>query len=110
MDLTEVFFNWQTALLCCAVYVATLMVKKIIENTKPMFTTGHWWKEVLLPALPVVVGVLVVVASVGFPWPAPLKGWAARVMYGIACGFFSERVYTFVSKTMDGLKAPPPAG
>lgn len=95
----EVFANWQTALFCLAIYLATQFIRSIVENapaTKSL-AAGWVWTTVLLPFGPVGTGILLSLLCKKFPWPTPVADvMSAKLMYGTACGMASGWVYARV--------------
>lgn len=92
----EVFFSWQTLLLCLFTYGLTFGVRSITESVFPSVERFHLWPKLILPLLPLLFGMVLAFVP-GIPWPEMLGGSAtAHAVYGFVCGMFSSHVYAKV--------------
>lgn len=104
----EIFASWQTLVLGLTIYVLALSARRVVETGWVGAKTNKWWNEVLLPALPIVLGVLIAVLARKFPWPEPIlksESFSAKAGYGIAvgliCGWLYARVRGFLRAGQD---------
>lgn len=104
----DIFVTWQTMVLGLALYVCSLGARRIVETGWVGAKKNKWWNEVLLPAIPLLLGVLVAGLAHQFPWPDPIlksNSFTARAAYGIAvgltCGWLYARVRGFLRAGQD---------
>jgi hypothetical protein len=90
----EVFFNWQTFMVCIGIFLATYAIRRIVETAWVKSKGNKWWCEVALPLGPIGTGILLAMVAKTFPWPMPIADsmWA-RALYGSICGVASGWVY-----------------
>lgn len=90
----ETFVNPQTIIVCLAIYLATYVIRKIVEGAWKNATDNRLWREVWLPIGPIVNGALIGLFAKTFVWPEFIGTSAAgRIMYGAICGVFSALIY-----------------
>jgi H+/Cl- antiporter ClcA len=96
----EAILTWQVGVFALAVFIVTHFVKKLIEavvpavrKDTPLTTAQRVWELVVLPSLPVLVGVLVGVMAKSWPWPPGITTPGARAVLGVVVGFFSTWFY-----------------
>src|SRR5690554_1437082 len=73
---------------CRKIEISTIYIPESIEKVLVFL-----WKEVLLPGLPIVLGVLVGVLAHDFPVPDEVTGKSSRTIYFACCGFLSSFLY-----------------
>ena len=61
---------------------------------------GKVWRELALPIVPVLIGMLLVLFLPNFPTPLEFNVWAGRMMYGALLGFFSTWVYRILKAVL----------
>lgn len=93
-DLFKVFINWNTGLLCLGVYLATYVIRTLVETTLPGVKTNKFWTELFLPLGPIATGAIIGLFSHKFPWPLQIADIAiAKIMYGATCGMMCGWMY-----------------
>lgn len=100
----EVFYKHVIAAFVFAmvVNIVSAIVRKIVEVISPSlkdhsFVKTKVWRELLLPTLPVIIGALLALAIVSFPYPEVFAKTAImRVIYGMLAGFFSTWAYRII--------------
>lgn len=120
-------------------FIGTFLIRRIIETAVPSarkksdpnapgvtYETGfaRWWNEVILYALPAIVGGLVGFLNIEFIFgEVEIKTVSGRLVFGVVVGFFSGFVYKVVRKILKkttgvdlapdrggSVSPPPPAG
>jgi hypothetical protein len=96
----EVLFTWQVIVFTLSIFVFTHFVRRILEavfptirKDTPLSTWQNIWDKVLLPSLPVLVGILMAALAKSWPWPPGLVKWTSRAIMGGVLGFFSTWFY-----------------
>lgn len=104
-----------TLLFCIGVYAILFILRKVLEGLlkKYDFANNYYWREVVLPILPSVIGVVCGVGMKFFPFPEGFTHWGPRALYGLVCGFASALVYkiamSIVRKLWPGATPSTPA-
>ncbi len=97
MDFDSVFsafISWQTVMLCLTIYLISYIVRTIGDNTSDKIKENRYWREIILPLLPIFIGVLLSIIPTPFPWPLNFGDFVfAKIMYSAICGQFSGWVY-----------------
>ena len=81
------------------VYITSAAVRKLVETCHPKICEEELrrakiWRELCLPTLPVLLGIVFALLCANFPSHEDFKHeWAGRVLYGVFLGFFSGWVY-----------------
>jgi hypothetical protein len=106
------FINWQTPVLCLGVYILVFVVRHVVDTLLKI--GGHpnnlVWREMILPIMPVLMGVAIVLVMPMFPYPKPFdSSTGSLIIYGMICGFFSSVVYR-IFKAAIAKKWPSVAG
>jgi len=107
------FLQFGTLILACAVFIVTFFVRKIVETAVPSvkkqadenspnktYTTGFsvWWNQVILYAIPVVIGCLFGLFNAPFMFAGDIKTMSGRIIFGGVIGWFSSFLYKVVRK------------
>lgn len=129
IDILSLLTRSGTYILAVAVFVSTYFIRKIIEIIRPgwkkmadandigltyLSTMARWWNEVILYAIPVVLGAM----SSLFGSALLFGGLDAQagMMFGAGVGWFSSFLYKALKKAVSGrlgVDAPsslPPEG
>lgn len=131
-----------TFALAVAVVILTFFTKRIVEITLPRWKAGKgvgdgpgekelikvrrytnkmalWWNEVIVYAIPVTYGALIGLMNSEFLHGSANAEVGARVMWGMAIGWFSSFFYKVLRRAIlkktgvdikPGSIAPPPSG
>ncbi len=93
----------QFAIFSMAVFAFSLFVRRTCEaliptirKDTPLTMSQRIWEMVLLPTIPVIVGVLLAIFVKSWPWPTGLNTLGARAIFGSVSGFVSTWVYRIV--------------
>jgi hypothetical protein len=105
--ITEGFLLVPTLFFALGCWVATFLIRKVVETAykpikgKPPYETKlqEWWHEVILFALPAVIGVIgalslrsVEVAGQRII-PVMFSSWQGAILFGLVVGFFCSLIY-----------------
>lgn len=84
-----------TLIFCLGVYAILFLVRKLAEGLfkKYKLADNYYWREIVLPTLPSLIGVGFGLGMKTFPFPEGLTHWGPRALYGLVCGFASALVY-----------------
>lgn len=115
-DLVSLLLTYRAGLLCLCVVILTFFVRRIVETAVPSLKGAKapyqsrlaaWWGEVLLPLVPILVGVGL---ALGVSELAPETRTGVKSIYGLILGWSSSVVYKVVSqalKAKTGVELPP---
>jgi len=99
--------SWQTLLFTVGIFIFSFFIRRTLEAVFPSLrkdtpdTTGsRIWQMVLLPMLPVAVGMLTAGLVKRWPFPPSIDHLESRVIYGAVCGFFSSWSYRIAKKVV----------
>ena len=108
MQITE-YLTIGTGILAVTIYIITFFVRRVVETAKPglkkqadenasnatYLTPGaRWWSKVILPAVPVIAGVLLGFFHVPYLFDAPgLEPGAPAMFFGGVIGWFATMLY-----------------
>lgn len=94
-------FTWQFILFCLMTFGITLIIRRITEyalaNNKVIAKESKLWRDLILPLLPIFVGVVAGVLAKAFPYPVDMHAVSARVAWGLSAGLLSGLGYRVVS-------------
>ena len=103
----EDILTWQTGVFTLAIFVFSFLLRRTAEvifptlrQDTPLSTAQRVWEELLLPSIPVFVGIAFGIAVKSWPYPAVLVSRGSHVIYGAVCGFFSSYAYRVVKATI----------
>lgn len=115
------FFSVEILIYCIVVYLAVLgfrrgvewLAKKVayIVPDKYEGWPNYWWREIILPATPVVFGVGLALLFPAYPFPASFAASKAGLAaVGFICGICNSYVYSYAKsaiKKLVEIKAEP---
>jgi len=97
----QAIFTWQFLLFCLAVFGITSIIRKIVEyllvNNSFIAKESKVWRDLILPILPVTVGVVFASLAKAYPYPVNMEAFSARVAWGLASGLLSGLTYRIVN-------------
>lgn len=105
---------WPTVLFSLGVYGLLFVLRLIVERSIPRLKMdgNYYWREVVLPVLPFLLGGLVGALLSAYPYPEGIGSCMARALYGAVCGLFSGVVYrvvkNLVRSKLSKSEPPPP--
>lgn len=124
LDIITLLTRSGTYVLAVAVFVLTYFIRKSVEIAIPAWKKqsdanepgltyitpmARWWNEVLLYAIPVLLGAAMALFDSAFLFDG-IDG-QARFMFGAGVGWFSSFLYKALKKAISGrLGTPMPSG
>lgn len=114
-NIVSSFLQFGTIILGCAVFIATLLVRRFVETALPSVkkqadandpkasyktTFSRWWNEVILYALPIVIGCIFGLINASFMFSADMTSLSGRCIFGGVVGHLSGFVYKLVKKAI----------
>lgn len=103
----ELLTTWNTLLYTLAVIAIVTVVRLPVEKLWPAVSAKKWWREVLVPLLPLGFGAA---GGLGpsFPFPEGIRTLYARIVYGLVCGFVSAYLFAYLKKVFasKGIEIP----
>ena len=106
----QVLLSWQFVLfglaIAAIVYVFRLVVQYVVSLLKKDLSTSKLWNELLLPILPIVIGVVAALLLKSFPYPGftsdahgvVIRG--DRIIFGLVTGLFSTVMYRMIKSML----------
>ena len=101
------FLTMPTMLFGVAVYLIVFMIRRVVETAWKPFTENKYWRDIVLPLLPALLGIALALACYKFPFPEGIKSKSARALYGLVVGFFCSKFYR-TAKVLIDRKVPQP--
>lgn len=108
MQISE-YLTIGTGVLAVTVYIITFFIRRIVETAKPdikkqadendpsptyLTPMSRWWSKVILPAIPVLAGILLGTFKVPYLFDAPgLEASSSYMFFGGVVGWFSTMLY-----------------
>lgn len=116
----EAIFSATTILFSLVIWALTLTLRRIVDGLLKLkkWEEASVWRDIILPTLPIAIGVLLALLLTDLPHPEGWESRGARVLYGLVCGFFSGNVYRIVqgmgakwsgSLSSSDVSSPPPS-
>ena len=98
----EIFATWQFVVLCLTIWIATYVIRTVVDNFWKTAGLSRLWTKLALPMMPLAIGAIIGSVARKFPWPEQLgQSYSARLMFALICGLFCGWMY---AKVRDGLK------
>ncbi len=100
MDFINATFVIEGGVFCLFVGVIVYFLRSIVEFYPSILANkkiNHFWTELFLPTIPMIIGGLIGYFVTTYPYPTPFDtGQAGRIFFGAGCGFISGWVYRVV--------------
>ncbi len=112
MELSEPGTWWPILLLSFGTFVLVYLLRRLVEGVFPATKGIHYWTDVAMPTLPIILGGGFAVAMVKFPWPLQDPSALARLFLGFVAGFVSGWAYRIVKafiKSKTGIDVDVPS-
>jgi Kef-type K+ transport system membrane component KefB len=110
------FFTTPTVAFAVGIFVIIYFIRRGLELQFKSLKTKVWWTELVLPAMPVVLSVVIALCAKKYPYPAVFAAsTSGRIFFGLVCGVFTDVIYSKVQKVMGVFMSqasqslPPPA-
>lgn len=87
---------------CLMIAGITWMFRNLAEYLFRKYNVAEHsiWREVILPGVPVVLGILVAIVATKYPYGMPVAYISFRFVYGTAAGLLSATVFRAVKAWM----------
>jgi len=107
-NVLQALLSWQFVFFALAISAMTFVLKKVVEfavdnsniPTGNMTKEGRFWKELVLPISPVLLGSVIGLLAQMYPFPEGIVSISARVVFGMVAGLFSGLLYRIVKGTL----------
>jgi hypothetical protein len=107
-NVLQALLSWQFVFFALAIAAMTFVIRKVVEFTidHPGIPTGsmtkedRFWKELVLPISPVLLGGVVGFLAQMYPFPEGIVSASARVVFGMVAGLLSGLLYRIVKGTL----------
>ena len=103
----SVLFSWQTVVLCLAIYAIVFAFRKILEVIpKINLASKIWWRDGVLPTIPIAVGALLGwIPQVANLCPPEIgANTVNRIIFGCVAGLFSGFLYQKIMSLVTSIK------
>jgi hypothetical protein len=98
--------TWPVVLFCIGLSIITQVVKKVVErqiDAEKRPKTYWWWREVVLPIIPSILGATLTLTFKEYPLPTILSASKGlRIFFGMGAGMASGTVYQVMKKALVG--------
>ena len=103
-NVLQALLSWQFVFFALAIAAMTFVLKKVVEFAvdSPNIPTGsmtkenRFWKELVLPISPVIMGTLVGLFAKMYPFPEGIESSSARITFGMVAGLLSGLLYRII--------------
>jgi hypothetical protein len=85
--------SWQFILFSLGVFVATWVIRTIVEYFIPKAANNNFWESLCLPLFPVIFGTLMAYFATKYAYPDGLTSLSGRLLFGSVAGLFSSSIY-----------------
>jgi len=96
----EALFSWQFVLFCIAVSAVTFVVRNVVDYVLQKYNMSpkenHLWANLILPILPVVLGLLGAFFAKQYPYPLEISSASGRLAFGLCAGLLAGFVWRWV--------------
>jgi len=102
LPVLEAIFSLEFLLFSLGISAVVAILRRLIEffildNPKFKLTrTSVFWREVVLPSSPVIIGLIVTFFATDYPYPETLVSKSSQLMFGAVSGLTSGLVYRFL--------------
>lgn len=107
-NVLQALLSWQFVFFALAIAAMTFVLKKVVEfaiDNKSIPTGGmtkenRFWKELVLPISPVVMGAGAGFLAKMYPFPEGIESASARLAFGMVAGLLSGLLYRIIKGTL----------
>jgi hypothetical protein len=96
----QALLSYQFLLFCLAIsaftYVVTIVVNYCFHAKGYIAKESHFWSELILPILPVVLGSFGALIAKQYPYPAEITSASGRFAFGLVAGLLSGFAWRWV--------------
>lgn len=98
----EALFSLQFVLFCLGVSAIVEIFRRLVDffildnpNIKAN-RTSKFWRSVVLPSAPVIIGLIITLFATEYPYPEMLTSKSSQLIFGLVGGGFSTLAYKAV--------------
>lgn len=102
-------FSFSFMIFCLGIAGISFVIRRMVEflildhPKVPTDRKNSWWRELILPILPVVIGGVLAFLAPEYPYPEALGvAVLGRVFFGVVAGLFSGLVYRVIIGLLKG--------
>lgn len=103
-NVLQALLSWQFVFFALAIAAMTFVVKKVVEFAidSPNIPTGNatkesrFWREVVLPISPVLIGAVAGFFAKMYPFPEGIESVSARITFGMVAGLLSGLLFRII--------------
>jgi|ERR1700722_12203895 len=88
--------SWQFILFSLGIFAIIWTFRTVVEFAIPKVVGKTWWEKLVLPILPLVLGLVIAKFAVNYAYPDGLSSFAGRELFGLVAGMFSGLIYQVV--------------
>jgi len=96
----QLFITWQFLFFGLAVATIMYVIRIILEFAFPIFIKSIVWTNLILPLLPVFLGLFGSLLLTSFPYPDGLVSTENRGIFGLVAGLLSTLLYRVVKSLL----------
>ena len=102
----QVLLSWQFMLFSLAVAVVVFVIRTItdsileLKSLPTVSKNSKYWREIVLPILPILIGVGFGIFITSFPYPNGLTMLGGRVIFGLVAGAVSTTLYRVIKSLL----------
>lgn len=100
----QVLLSYQMIIFGLAVVAVVFVIRKIVEYIMETFfpkgLTSHFYNDVILPIMPILLGVIAGIFFRKFPYPDGLTTFGDRIIFGMVAGLLSSLIYRVVKSLL----------
>jgi hypothetical protein len=101
----QVFLSWQFIIFAVAIMAVVHVIRMFAEyglsNWKPLMKESKLWNDLIMPILPIVVGVLGALVIKSYPYPNNLTATGSRFIFGLGAGMLASTLFRFVMASIN---------
>lgn len=93
----ENFLSIQVLFFCLFVWGLSLVIRRAVEYFFSSINSKKYWKELILPIMPMIIGAALSLVAKKYPYPHPFDtSTSARLFFGFVAGSISGYVYRII--------------
>jgi hypothetical protein len=96
----QALLSYEFLLFCLAIsaatYVITMVVNYIFHAKNKDSKDNHFWSELILPILPVLIGSLGALCAKQYPYPTEITSASGRLAFGLVAGLLAGLVWRWI--------------
>ena len=92
-NIINVLLSFSFVMFCIMTAAFVFVVRKIVEQFWSKAKDTKWWRDLLLPIMPIIFGGLIGLVAKMYPYPGDIKSASGRIMFGVAAGMLGGNIY-----------------